>query len=272
MAWTNPADAINGAIIQASLWNTSGRDNLNYLKGKAGDVDIEDHIRLPNNKFYKVRNNAGAEKFVLGMGSDNGMYIGDDGAAYTLITGQGLNNLYYDPSDGGGNGVIWHSRNDGPGSTLDADTIDGVQEAALAKLASANFTTLQRGGQSVATLDSANFTALQQGGNTVITTATLPPILLPASGTYTGNGATSAIQIATGFVPKLVIITGGTSNANLANLHIHSASGCLYQDNAGNIAWDTTSGRLHGSDGFTVANGSARANASGVVYTYVAFR
>lgn len=37
-------------------------------------------------------------------------------------------------------GTIWTSANDGAGSGLDADTLDGVQESALAKLSGATFT------------------------------------------------------------------------------------------------------------------------------------
>jgi hypothetical protein len=33
VAWTNPFTAITGNIITAADWNTSGRDDLNYLKG-----------------------------------------------------------------------------------------------------------------------------------------------------------------------------------------------------------------------------------------------
>jgi hypothetical protein len=36
--------------------------------------------------------------------------------------------------------TVWHAGNDGAGSGLDADTLDGVQESALAKLAGATFT------------------------------------------------------------------------------------------------------------------------------------
>ncbi len=37
-------------------------------------------------------------------------------------------------------GAVWHAGNDGAGSTLDADTVDGVQAAAFALLAGATFT------------------------------------------------------------------------------------------------------------------------------------
>ncbi len=35
MSWVNPFTAVVGTIIQASDWNTSGRDDLLYLKASA---------------------------------------------------------------------------------------------------------------------------------------------------------------------------------------------------------------------------------------------
>jgi hypothetical protein len=69
------------------------------------------------------------------LNTSSGLYIGVDATGtertLTLSTAGVLAT--------GGN-TVWHAGNDGAGSGLDADTLDGVQESALAKLAGATFT------------------------------------------------------------------------------------------------------------------------------------
>ena len=47
MAWTTPTQRNTGDLITASIWNTDLKDNLRYLKGKDGQVTLEDDL-IPN--------------------------------------------------------------------------------------------------------------------------------------------------------------------------------------------------------------------------------
>lgn len=293
MAWSSPPDAINGAIIQASLWNTGGRDNLRYLKGQAGTIAFEAGATFAGGVGVTGQIDL-AGNLVFGGSGRKVMWPTEVGVKedYTS-TGAVLRGvaagLLYDQSDGAwefrvagaqqaridssparmtiGANTVWHAGNDGAASGLDADTVDGFEAAALAKLASANFTVLQLGGQTVATLNSANFTALQQGGSNVLTVASPGYV----SGTYSGNGGSTARQFTTGFVPRMVIIAGGTTTGNVEVAWLYSASGGAADNNGGNV-YPITQSHLHASDGFVVADGNAAFNGSGVNYFYVAFR
>lgn len=309
MAWTTPPDAINGAIIQASFWNTGGRDNLKYLKGQAGTIVFEAGASFTSTVTVSsggAQITGGINIISGGLSAVGGVSIGsldtirwpqqiavkeDYTSVGQVLCGVAAQTLYWQ-ADGnyswrnesgtermhlttgatpvltvGGN-TVWHTGNDGAGSGLDADTVDGVQESALAKLASANFSTLQVGGNGVwhsgndgsgSGLDAD----LLDGHDTGYFTA-------GSVGSYVGNGGNTTRQQTLGFVPRLVIISGGTATGNVAVAHV-SANGTTYQDNAGNLI-PITSAAPHGSDGFTYANGEARLNASGITYTYVAFR
>ena len=48
MSWTTPATFVNGTVITASDFNEQIRDNLRYLKGMSGSVEIEDDVNVPN--------------------------------------------------------------------------------------------------------------------------------------------------------------------------------------------------------------------------------
>lgn len=65
-------------------------------------------------------------------------------------------------------GTIWTTANDGAGSGLDADTIDGVQESALAKLSGGTFTgaiTISTASPFFATVDSDNSSTCRFNGS-----------------------------------------------------------------------------------------------------------
>jgi hypothetical protein len=99
----------------------------------------------------------------------------------------------------GGN-TVWHAGNDGAGSGLDADTLDGVQESALAKLAGAAFTEPVSVGNtgSGASLTvsrsaaSANFTVTLSGSSAILNNAA-SSILNLQVGTVTYVSITSAL-------------------------------------------------------------------------------
>jgi len=46
MVWTNPTTRAYGYLVTASDWNTDIVDDLNYLKGRAGAVTIEDAMTI----------------------------------------------------------------------------------------------------------------------------------------------------------------------------------------------------------------------------------
>lgn len=48
MAWTTPRSYTAGDLITAAILNTHIRDNLLYLKGKAGAITLEDDIITAN--------------------------------------------------------------------------------------------------------------------------------------------------------------------------------------------------------------------------------
>jgi hypothetical protein len=291
MAWTSPATPVAGTAITVAFYGTNIKDNLNWLRALTGggfDPTMAGQVLLSTGVAATVWTQSptiAGNVTISGTGAiSSSLTVGGNlsvgGSVLTSLTMASTMRLRFPNEDGFK--IDLTSSGDTTGIGKDATAAlyfkasgemqwrDGSGNTRMSLTVGAT-PVLAVGSNTVATLNSANFTTLQQGGNTVITTATLPATYGVTS-TYTGDGGSSARQITTGFVPKLVIVTGGTSNANLGNLHIHSSSGCLYQDNAGNIAWDTTSGRLHGSDGFTVANGSTRGNSSGVVYAYTAFR
>lgn len=47
MSWTTPTVRSTGDLITSSIWNTDIKDNLRYLKGKDGQVTLEDDL-IPN--------------------------------------------------------------------------------------------------------------------------------------------------------------------------------------------------------------------------------
>jgi len=47
MAWTTPRTWVTGEVVTASIMNTHIRDNLRYIKGLDGAVQIDDNIVFP---------------------------------------------------------------------------------------------------------------------------------------------------------------------------------------------------------------------------------
>jgi hypothetical protein len=282
-----------------SAYGTLVAGGLDIQAGGAG-ISIQSSLSTANNANIFLNGNS--QLLARKPAADNGdLYInagvyieatggiaaigfhrpGVNGAAFMEMGG-----TFHRKTIAGAQHQIWDAGNDGASSGLDADTVDGVQESALAKLASANFTTLQRGGQSVATLDSANFTALQkggqnvatlndadftalkQGGNAVLTTAST--LAVPVSGSYTGDGGTGNRDFNVGFTPRAVLLIGGTSNANIGVHHIHDTGGSAFSNNGGNTEWCTHVKII--ANGFRVGSGDWHGNYSGAPYKYVAFR
>ncbi|RAI99470.1 putative coiled-coil protein SlyX [Chitinophaga skermanii] len=73
--------------------------------------------------------NTGSD-FTLWRYADNGNYLS---AIFRVKRSTGVLNFTYNPTVGVNNDVIWHAGNDGAGSTLDADLLDGLQGDAYAR-------------------------------------------------------------------------------------------------------------------------------------------
>lgn len=308
MTYTTPFTATPLAIIQASGWNTSARDNIIHFRGLlpdpgasgkalvstgataaawsasptitdltllgaltvganasvtgnigvAGDVglggnlDVLDRVtsalKLDNSeKVQSIETPSGTVRDLLFLDNANIVRFGSGANSILVLIPNSATALQVRRT-GVGDFTVWDSGNDGAGSGMDADTVDGVQESALAKLASANFTTLQRGGSDVLTLASLGYSA----------------------STYTGDGVTTNRVFNLGFLPKQVLITGGSSTANIEMIVIHSTSGCARSVNAGNVEFQGSC-KLDAS-GFIVGAGANFGNVSGVSYAYTAFR
>lgn len=94
-------------------------------------------------------------RFTATDGKIYALCINTDGTFLVRNITDGVNVFILGPTadalQTGSNKTVWHSGNDGAGSGLDADTVDGVQASAFAQLAAlANFTAgLQTGGKNV---------------------------------------------------------------------------------------------------------------------------
>lgn len=91
-----------------------------------------------------------------------------------------------------------------------------------------------------------------------------------ASGTYTGNGASSARQITTGFVAKCVLIYNN-NGAGVDTMFVMVSTAAAMQLGTGPLVQGTSAVHLHASDGFTVADGTTNGNVNTLTYTYTAF-
>lgn len=140
MAWTAPKTWVVGAVLTAADLNTHLRDNLAYLKGGAGTVTLDAGQNVSG--AVVATNNPGAPDDTLYSRSAiaaSGTGTGVVGALGFRTPGKASYAIYADPTTGvasirgsGGGGTtsgssktLWHSGNDGPGSGLDADTVDG---------------------------------------------------------------------------------------------------------------------------------------------------
>jgi hypothetical protein len=87
--------------------------------------------------FAKMQTNGDIVAYRAG-GNTGALYLTDDASRYLYYDGTGY--VLHGAQLGINGGTAWHSLNDGAGSGLDADTLDGVQGSAYAALAGAAFT------------------------------------------------------------------------------------------------------------------------------------
>ena len=89
------------------------------------------------------------------------------------------------------------------------------------------------------------------------------------SGTYSGNGATTARQITTGFAVKLVIIHQPSADVMYVTINTTSS---LRLGPSPTFVQGSASVHTHASNGFVVSDGSVQGNVSGADnYSYTAF-
>lgn len=89
-----------------------------------------------------------------------------------------------------------------------------------------------------------------------------------ASGTYTGNGGTTARQITTGWAAKLVLIH---DTANDTMYVAVNTTNSIRLGPSPTFVQGSSSVHTHASDGFTVADGTAQGNVNTNTYSYTAF-
>lgn len=172
MTWTTPFTAVVGATITAAGHNTSIRDNLLHLRGllpdaggsgywlvsssttaaafvaratevltalgftpvnKAGDtmsggLTLNAGGTLANSQALSAKEAGGTARSAVIMGNDDNLYLGDSATDLRFRT---LSEFVVSVG-GGGFTTVWHAGNDGSGSGLDADTVDGSHASAFA--------------------------------------------------------------------------------------------------------------------------------------------
>ncbi len=259
MAYNTPHTATPLSVITAAGHNTSIRDNLEYLKGRAGTIAFQAGATFAGTLV--------ATGGISGASYSGGPISGSSGAFTAPVTidrtfafsskygnGSVVALAYIDSADkhrygatnsaqvliampnsasglavdhaASGVGKIWHEFNDGAGSNLDADLLDGLQGSAYS---------------------------------------------LSANNTYTGDGGTGGRQITCGFVPRSVFIIGGDNTADLDAAILVSTSGALRFIQASPVTY-ITSVKLRGDDGFTVGSGNDFCNQGGRTYRWAAYR
>lgn len=116
MAWSTPSTRAVGYLVTAATWNQDVVANPIYLKGQVGVVAIEAGMTVAGTVAV---NNAGGTDAVI---AETGIDRSSAGAETFNVqnSGAGAMTLQVDGS------TVWHAGNDGAGSTLDADLLDGV--------------------------------------------------------------------------------------------------------------------------------------------------
>lgn len=274
MAWTAQKTWLVGETVTAAMLNAYMRDDMEYLKGNAGPLQIGALLEAVGGlkstdgdvTIRRTSNSArGINTVYLDANGTEGWFVGvpqsDSGYRFNENYAGGGTALRL--NSGGGN--IQFFRNvDGAGKTLSfgAVQVNGNNVWHAGIFNPANYQLV--GSYAPSEHDTFHDDRFSLLGHTHSVGG------LPVSGSYFGNGGSSARQFTCGFVPRLVIIAGGGNNGNIELAMIHTSGGSASDNNAGNTYWNTAA-HLHGSDGFVIADGNATFNASGILYAWVAF-
>jgi hypothetical protein len=120
MPWNSPRAWAAGELVTAGNMNTYISDLLTYLKGGAGPITLDSAVSAPT-----FRGNSGV--------FSNDYFYNSVGTAglFNQNTSRGINLPSQGASDYSTGGLFWHSANDGSGSGMDADLVDGLHHEQL---------------------------------------------------------------------------------------------------------------------------------------------
>lgn len=147
MTWTNPPIVATGDFITAGLWNTYVRGNGLHLRGFLPDAPASNHMLITSSTTAAAWSSYLPDAMLesLKLAKTGGNVTGDVTITAELYVrraatptqgytyyGTGLHWMGYTGSGFQADGnTLWHSGNDGSGSGLDADTLDGVQYSTI---------------------------------------------------------------------------------------------------------------------------------------------
>jgi hypothetical protein len=120
MPWSAPRAWASGELVTAGNMNTYISDLLSYLKGSAGPVTIDSGVTAPT-----FRGSSGVfsnDYFYCSVGT---------AGIFNQNTSRGITLPLAGPSDYTTGAILWHAGNDGSGSGLDADLLDGLHHEQL---------------------------------------------------------------------------------------------------------------------------------------------
>ena len=180
MTWTTPATPVTLTPITIAFYATNIQDNLNHLRTITGGADpgTANKVLVSNGASSAIWTtvpeaamtaayvnatgdtisgqllSAMAGTAINGLSYANAMIRLDDSSGlsgvpaigfHRSVLGQAaalyfLNGHFGYVDQAGTNATIWSNTNDGAGSGLDADTVDGLQASAFAQLSGATFT------------------------------------------------------------------------------------------------------------------------------------
>jgi len=118
----NNVNVLNDIVV--GTYSTTNTGNL-YLTGST--VNTQAVLKCTNGNLH-IDSNAGNNTY-LNYYAGNGTYFGTGASGVAAVMGPD-GDLWKGSSDNAGS-KYWHASNDGSGSTLDADLLDGIQGASL---------------------------------------------------------------------------------------------------------------------------------------------
>jgi hypothetical protein len=114
-------DTMTGPLICNSTQTFHGTQTLNNHQTMTGNLTMNGgEIVMNNDRSIRAKSNSGDLRNLASVNSGNQVLLGDALLPTLRLLATG-NQIWADTHR------VWHEANDGPGSGLDADTLDGVQ-------------------------------------------------------------------------------------------------------------------------------------------------
>ena len=129
------ADTLDG--IQASSFLRS--DTSDSFSGQltfTGTNDQKILLQGASNPYIRFQEGTSNKAYIQWHSNGNLYFVNQESAEHLRI-GSGANGLVY--NEGGSDRTVWHAGNDGSGSGLDADTLDGLQASSFLSSSSTSF-------------------------------------------------------------------------------------------------------------------------------------